>query len=880
MARNNPVLLTGPTRGLDGRTTVGKPRAPTITDGRIGDFWIDTVSKKLYGPKNAAEWPDNGLIKGDKGWTPAFATVTDGTRRVQQIVDWTGGEGAKPAVGQYVGADGLVDDIEDAVDFRGPSGPQALINALDPKADAVTYDTLTALSESDTDNEKGELKRLFEPGGSLPLPTLAAAQAEVIPVAIKSVEIHSPRRTYKRVASEPVDRKFRSADRWTPDGNHDSANGGWWSEDTSLFATQVDMSGGVTGAPSLSLPELARRRYVDVGAYAPLNDTVDAHAAMQAAFNDGAGREVVFTQPIGGLRYYRSLLRGSGRLFMPRVGRVIFEPGAVLDFSDWTRSGTSTPYLYSAGTYESAAAISADRLRGSSTLPLMEGQGDAWRRGDHGYLVSDAMFTVDDGVMGTRGEWVSIVGVSGDTLQLSGLLRDNYLVSDNARLHRISNPAQTVVENPQIIGAGRFASGLGDRGIQILNGVGCSITGGFVKYADFMGVVLQTVLNGKCDNVLVEFEEKGASEENQYGVAIVNGCEATEVTGCDVLGGKEAYALSISGPIQGVTRDIVFANNRGRWAWRSAYCTHSNHIGLLYEGNTAEDCEQGFDIRITDARLTGNIIRRMGRFSGNLSCGVQLASGAGKVNLQGNYYEDMLRGVWMPSSMVHEFVPGDITAKGEVMRGIKARGVLLDYRLSPGGGTNSSDPLGTVSVTDCDIDCVTSGSAPAGVELHGRWTKPVVARNTFRGGAGAGTRCITIHATSNGGGTAGAISPSVIDNEFDEGYLEPGVSHATGIVKIKGNRGIGHWASGETIRGSKTYDFGSIAGGAWESTTVTVVGARAADRAVAWLTTVPSALWLKAYVSADDTVTVHAINFTGGPVDPANGTLFVEVVKA
>jgi hypothetical protein len=61
-------------------------------------------------------------IQGQKGWSPELAAVVDGARRVHQVVDWAGGEGTKPAVGDYVGATGLVPDIADAVDIRGAPG--------------------------------------------------------------------------------------------------------------------------------------------------------------------------------------------------------------------------------------------------------------------------------------------------------------------------------------------------------------------------------------------------------------------------------------------------------------------------------------------------------------------------------------------------------------------------------------------------------------------------------------------------------------------------------------------------------------------------------------------------------------------------------------
>lgn len=59
---------------------------------------------------------------GTNGWTPTLATVPDGDRRVQQVIDWTGGSGTKPATGLYVGPSGLTGTIGSAVDIRGAAG--------------------------------------------------------------------------------------------------------------------------------------------------------------------------------------------------------------------------------------------------------------------------------------------------------------------------------------------------------------------------------------------------------------------------------------------------------------------------------------------------------------------------------------------------------------------------------------------------------------------------------------------------------------------------------------------------------------------------------------------------------------------------------------
>ncbi|HEX9998166.1 MAG TPA: LamG-like jellyroll fold domain-containing protein [Abditibacterium sp.] len=70
---------------------------------------------------------------GENGWTPTLAIVSDGERRVQQVIDWTGGEGTKPATGKYVGATGLVTLIADGVNVRGPQGEQGATGATGPQ---------------------------------------------------------------------------------------------------------------------------------------------------------------------------------------------------------------------------------------------------------------------------------------------------------------------------------------------------------------------------------------------------------------------------------------------------------------------------------------------------------------------------------------------------------------------------------------------------------------------------------------------------------------------------------------------------------------------------------------------------------------------------
>ena len=82
----------------------------------------DLQGPGTQGPAGANGGPGTDGVDGDDGWSPVFAVVSDGARRILQVTGWVGGAGTSPASGKFVGASGMVDDIVDAIDIRGPQG--------------------------------------------------------------------------------------------------------------------------------------------------------------------------------------------------------------------------------------------------------------------------------------------------------------------------------------------------------------------------------------------------------------------------------------------------------------------------------------------------------------------------------------------------------------------------------------------------------------------------------------------------------------------------------------------------------------------------------------------------------------------------------------
>jgi hypothetical protein len=57
--RNIKILvrqIQGPS-GVDGKSLLNGTIDPTSLDGTDGDFWINTTSWKIFGPKTVGVWP-------------------------------------------------------------------------------------------------------------------------------------------------------------------------------------------------------------------------------------------------------------------------------------------------------------------------------------------------------------------------------------------------------------------------------------------------------------------------------------------------------------------------------------------------------------------------------------------------------------------------------------------------------------------------------------------------------------------------------------------------------------------------------------------------------------------------------------------------------
>lgn len=90
-------------------------------------------------------------------------------------------------------------------------------------------------------------------------------------------------------------------------------------------------------------------------------------------------------------------------------------------------------------------------------------------------------------------------------------------------------------------------------------------------------------------------------------------------------------------------------------------------------------------------------------------------------------------------------------------------------------------------------------------------------------------------------------------------------------------RAVRGWRS--TLYGTLTHDFGSINAQTQATQTVTVTGASVGDVVIVRPTTAVNGIILDGTVTAANTVTVRAVNYSAAPVDPASQTYLIICIQ-
>jgi hypothetical protein len=140
-----PAGPTGPQgpAGTDGKTVLNGAVAPIPEDGTDGDFYIDTATSTLYGPKTGGAWGTGTSLVGPAG--SAGATGPQGGPGPAGPAGETGAAGATGPQG-IQGPQGPIG----ATGSQGATGPQGVTGAQGPAGSAITSSPTVVVNGSNS----------------------------------------------------------------------------------------------------------------------------------------------------------------------------------------------------------------------------------------------------------------------------------------------------------------------------------------------------------------------------------------------------------------------------------------------------------------------------------------------------------------------------------------------------------------------------------------------------------------------------------------------------------------------------------------------------------------------------------------------------------
>jgi hypothetical protein len=102
--------------------------APTGAIGNIGDLYIDTTGKLLFGPKTVGGWPTGiDLSQGPPGATGPASTVTGPTGAVSTTPGPTGATGSQGAASTVTGPTGAASTVAGPTGSTGSTGAASTV---------------------------------------------------------------------------------------------------------------------------------------------------------------------------------------------------------------------------------------------------------------------------------------------------------------------------------------------------------------------------------------------------------------------------------------------------------------------------------------------------------------------------------------------------------------------------------------------------------------------------------------------------------------------------------------------------------------------------------------------------------------------------------
>jgi hypothetical protein len=344
--------------------------------------------------------------------------------------------------------------------------------------------------------------------------------------------------------------------------------------------------------------------------------------AINTAMADPNIQTVVFDRPINITT--RNVATGTGIFQLPGK-RIEGRPNAPLDFSMAPNSGAAK-YLFRAdGTAGEARSVTANVAAGDATIIVGSTNMGllGLSRGDKVTITSDRLF-VAGGTVGTEecGEIVTVTSTASDRFTCMPPVSDSYLMTDAAKVQKISMIRGLTIEGVRGIGPGQFATDvIGDRMFHLIYCDHLRMDAVESQFFD-NGNYIYSSTDAIIRDFRAEFQTQNARTANQYGLAAVNACQDFVVDSAYIINGKHGVAQSESNIARGVTRRFEIRNSTITGTWNFGIATHTNAEHLLFSGNQLLGCNGGIEAGTKNVSTRNNVIRFLPEASLGIGIGV------------------------------------------------------------------------------------------------------------------------------------------------------------------------------------------------------------------------------------------------------------------
>lgn len=298
----------------------------------------------------------------------------------------------------------------------------------------------------------------------------------------------------------------------------------------------------------------------------------------------------------------------TSAITVPSDTTIEFMSGGAIDYD-----GTGNVFT-SAGSLGTLYALASDVAKGAASFTVTAGNGANFAAGNSVWIQSEADALSYAGHK--KGEIVTVLSVSSDTININGVFADSYTVATTAQAGVIAMKENIRYINPMITNR-KWASATTTPTSSMIRGDfvrNLSITGGVLAKNNAAAFFTINCVDVKMHNVTArDLRDNTALDIFGYGVEAGGATIGMQITGCTFEkcrhGVTTGTASSGPTPNYGVQRGITVSGCTAIDCTAASFDTHEDSDGVTFTGNTViRGGIVGIATRSYRTTITGNTI--------------------------------------------------------------------------------------------------------------------------------------------------------------------------------------------------------------------------------------------------------------------------------